>query len=220
MSFQKEARGLLERVVSSLNGIKAVPGDLLPHTVFVEEEQDGEPVYNRYQLTKLLPNGKCVLYNPKDNLSEERDLSEIGLDWLITIWNWYLDLSGESGPEPEPEPNRIIPNSLERALRLLLDAALHEIPCFEQSHTFAVCTGALGDDGLVEENGDARMLPEQELSVFLYPLEHFERNVTDDEILSGWADGYVEKYTPDEFAELINDESFADREYWVRFIKC
>lgn len=218
MNFQKEANGLLERVVSSLSSIKAVPGGLLPHTVFVEEEKDGHPVYIRYQFTKLLPEGKCILYNPEDRLSEERYLNEINLDWLITVWNWYLDLSGER--KRASEPDYITPNPLERSFRLLLDVALHEIPCFEQSHTFSVCMEALGNDGLVAENGGMRILPEEELSVFLYPLERFERNASNDEILSGRADGCVKKYTPDEFAELINDEGFADQEYWVRFIKC
>jgi hypothetical protein len=60
---------------------------------------------------------------------------------------------------------------------------------------------------------------QKELFAFLYPTESFERNVTDDEILSGWADDYVEKMTPDEFAAMVNDGGFSDAEQWVRFIE-
>jgi hypothetical protein len=59
----------------------------------------------------------------------------------------------------------------------------------------------------------------KELFAFLYPLEHFNRNATDNEIISGWIDDYVERLTLDEFAERINDESFNEHTDWVRFIE-
>jgi hypothetical protein len=56
--------------------------------------------------------------------------------------------------------------------------------------------------------------------VFLYSIDNYNRDASNKEILSGWEnDNDVEKLTPDEFAERINDEMFADLEYWVRFIE-
>lgn len=207
-----------QNIIDAICGIKEVPEGLLPHTVFVEEvNETGEPCYGKYQLTDIDPVEKnCIIYDKETGYREEIALEAINTDWLIAVWNRYAELSGEE----KPGAGQAIPNPLERPLRLLLDVALHEIPCFEQSHTFAVCTDALGDDGPAAENGDARIPPVKELSAFLYPLKYFGRNVPDDEILSGWAGGCVEKYTPDEFAELVNDESFAGQEYWVRFIEC
>ncbi|NDV80785.1 hypothetical protein [Bacteroides sp. 51] len=66
--------------------------------------------------------------------------------------------------------------------------------------------------------------PNKELTVFLYPLERFERNIPDETIISAYESPdeiypEVEKLTPDEFAERINDDMFNDQEYYVRFIK-
>ncbi len=60
-----------------------------------------------------------------------------------------------------------------------------------------------------------------------------DRNVSDEEIIEAWENGpsrsktdeeddklyVVEKLTPDELAERINDESFAYAEDYVRFIE-
>ena len=167
MNFQKEANELQQNIISSIGKINNIPEGLLPHIVFVEEEQDGSPIYVKYQLTDLLSDGKCILVNPETNQSEERDLIEINLDWLITFWNWHLDLSGQKEEEAAEE---------------------------------------------------------KELFTFLYPVKRFDRNATNEEIVSDYendegADPCTEKYTPDEFAAMINDEEFADNEYWVRFIK-
>lgn len=61
------------------------------------------------------------------------------------------------------------------------------------------------------------------LHAFVWHFEHLERDASDEEILKAWElqdnETYnVSKYTPDEFAELINDERFNDQEHYVRFI--
>lgn len=63
----------------------------------------------------------------------------------------------------------------------------------------------------------------QKLHAFVWHIEHLERDASDEEILKAWElqdnEVYnVSKYTPDEFAELVNDERFNDQEYYVRFI--
>jgi hypothetical protein len=124
----------------------------------------------------------------------------------------------------EPEQVTGNTNPLEYPLQLLLDIALHEIPCFEQSQTFSVCVNALGDDGLDIADNDTGLYMEKELCVFLYPCERFEQNTTDEEIINDWendegADQCVEKYTPDEFAAMMNDEGFHNQIMYIRFIE-
>lgn len=61
------------------------------------------------------------------------------------------------------------------------------------------------------------------LHAFVWHFEHLGRDASDEEILKAWElqdnEAYnVSKYTPDEFAELVNDERFNDQEHYVRFI--
>jgi len=54
--------------------------------------------------------------------------------------------------------------------------------------------------------------------IYVYPNEKFERNADNDTILRAWKEGEAERYTPEDFAELINDEQFCDVNNWVRVI--
>lgn len=65
----------------------------------------------------------------------------------------------------------------------------------------------------------------KQLWVFLYPVERFDRNVSDEEIISAYYDDIseispeVRKLTSDEFVKIINDNNFDKQSYWVRFIE-
>jgi hypothetical protein len=68
--------------------------DILPHTVFVEEDQeDGDPDnerrYHRYFLQAVLPHGQALLSDPHTNIRQQVDLRAINIEWLITIWEAY-----------------------------------------------------------------------------------------------------------------------------------
>ena len=54
--------------------------------------------------------------------------------------------------------------------------------------------------------------------VYAYPVEGFERDITDSELIKAYCNGSVRRYSLDEFAELVNDEGFDDAGHWVRFI--
>ena len=54
--------------------------------------------------------------------------------------------------------------------------------------------------------------------IYVYPNEKFERNADNETVLRAWKEGEAERYTPEEFAELINDEQFCDISNWVRVI--
>lgn len=68
------------------------------------------------------------------------------------------------------------------------------------------------------------LIPQKELYAFLFPAERFERNTTDDEIVSDYEvdegqDPCTEKLTPDELAAMLNDGEFNNQNMYVRFIK-
>jgi len=55
--------------------------------------------------------------------------------------------------------------------------------------------------------------------IYVYPSEKFERKTDDETILRAWKEGEAERYTPELFAELINDDDFCDIANWVRVIE-
>jgi hypothetical protein len=59
----------------------------------------------------------------------------------------------------------------------------------------------------------------KEIYAFLYPVELFDRNIDDSEIISGWKDGYVGKLSLDELTAEMNGEFFNSSDFWIRFIK-
>lgn len=94
MNIQSKVNELHKNLVSRLCSIKEFPEGFFPHMVFVEEEDAGGVIYRQYLLTEIFENGDCTLIN-SINQDEREDsmLQEICIDWLVTLWNWYLDLS-------------------------------------------------------------------------------------------------------------------------------
>ncbi|MDR0541355.1 MAG: hypothetical protein LBH19_03990 [Dysgonamonadaceae bacterium] len=166
MNFGKRLNDLQSEIINALCAIEEFPEGLLPHCVYVEEESEkslecGNSVYTAYYLTRIFSDGSCMLENPETGTEEKRDLREINIEWLITVWDYCCDLSGRK-------------ETLQKVKKLY---------------------------------------------VFVYPANDFERNMNDEELLSAWERDEVEKYTPDEFAELANDEMFDERGNWIRFIE-
>lgn len=92
MTPQEQVKSLTDKIISSLCRITERPDGWLPHIVYVEEEGD-YPVYNRYELIDYASDGSCTLYNPRtDSLENDFHLNEINIDWLITLWNRYIEL--------------------------------------------------------------------------------------------------------------------------------
>ncbi|NDV80315.1 hypothetical protein [Dysgonomonas sp. 511] len=92
-----------QNIIDAICCIKEIPEDLLPHIVFVEEVNGkGEPCYTKYQMVDIDPVEKnCIIYDKETDFREEISLEAINTDWLITIWNRYLELSEENEPEPK-----------------------------------------------------------------------------------------------------------------------
>lgn len=109
-------------------------------------------------------------------------------------------------------------NPLEGPLRRLLDVALLEIPCFEQSLTYDICAAAI--DGLSPETEQRPKSTTRELYAYVWPYDLMERNVSDQKILEAYETEYgVEKLTPDELAAEINDNDCAFGQCYVLFIE-
>jgi hypothetical protein len=54
--------------------------------------------------------------------------------------------------------------------------------------------------------------------IYTYPVDKFDKNADNEIIISAWKKGEAIRYTPEEFAELINDEQFCEVENRVRVI--
>lgn len=110
MNYQKQVNQLQQQIINQLCTITDRPVGWLPHLVFVEEECDdengfGTPVYNPYRLVDFNSDGSCTLRNLIDGEDDsEHQLSEINIDWLVTVLNYYDELfEKEQEPVSEPE---------------------------------------------------------------------------------------------------------------------
>lgn len=97
MDFQTKLESLHSEIVSALCCIREMPENLLPFSIFVEEETDeslasGHSVYNQYSLTEIFADGTCILENPDTGKEEKRTLNEISIDHLTELWNMYRHL--------------------------------------------------------------------------------------------------------------------------------
>lgn len=98
MKLQEKQKELEQEIIANLRVIPKKPEGLLPHTVYVEEEGEddehhGIPVYTAYKLEEIRPDGSCMLYNPGSRECFPcRHLYEINIDWLVTVWERYLEL--------------------------------------------------------------------------------------------------------------------------------
>jgi hypothetical protein len=100
MDYQTKLDNLHREIVFALCSIREFPEGLLPFCVHVEEETEeslecGHSEYNRYNLTEVYPDGRCLLEDPDTGIEEERELQKICIDSLAELWNAYRYLSGE-----------------------------------------------------------------------------------------------------------------------------
>lgn len=226
MTSQEQINRFLEKIVADLCRIDERPDGWLPHTVFVEEEAaDGYPCYVRYEVEDYLPDGSCTLHNPLTGEREtDRHLREINIDWLVTLWRRYMELCIEQGLWRE------------RAIHLLerkTDAPLPDILEFVGEHWQNCASDEENIEAFRRHTGLETSIPNTELYAFVWNSHHMDRTVSDEEILRAWEEGpslsktdpldnifyEVEKLTPDELAERINDDMFNEVDSYVRFIE-
>ena len=89
MQLPDKVKAVHNELIDALCNIKEMPESVLPHLVFVEEEDDkGAPIYNKYKLVSIIPEREsCILYNLStgENEKDEFFLTAINIDWLDTI---------------------------------------------------------------------------------------------------------------------------------------
>ena len=129
------------------------------------------------------------------------------MDWLVTVWERYLELCVEQDiwkvnavaflkdrtGKPEEEIISFVETSWDKC-----QAYTDNLKAF------------LGED------------KDREIWIFSFPLDEFERDVPAGKIIVDYENNpatRVEKMTPLEFTANINDECFDDRNNWVRAIE-
>ncbi|MFI3294337.1 MAG: hypothetical protein SNI70_12590 [Rikenellaceae bacterium] len=110
MNYHKKLEDLRKEIIAELTSITDRPEGWLPHTVYVEQEGvdnqgRGVPVYTEYKLLDFFPDGECELLNVALNEVEPGGLCEIEIEWLITVLNYYGDITGVI---TEDDPNERI----------------------------------------------------------------------------------------------------------------
>ncbi|MFR9542460.1 MAG: hypothetical protein SNH27_10445, partial [Rikenellaceae bacterium] len=98
MNYQIKHQELRQEIISKLLSIKDRPEGWLPHVVYVQDEDcdSADPEAKLYTLYKLLDfqdSGECQLLDIETNKTEAGALCEIETEGLITILNWYGELT-------------------------------------------------------------------------------------------------------------------------------
>lgn len=234
LSPQEQVKNIIDKLIADLCHITERPDDWLPHTVYVEEEGEdansfGMPVYTMYKLEDYKADGVCTLYNPQTGERRSGHLYEINIDWLVTVWNRYLELCAEQGLWRE------------RAIHMLeqeTDASLPDILEFVGGHWQNLASDEENIAAFRQWTGKhtagcGQTAPEKSLMAFVWPFQLLPRNATDEQIIATYERGpsrslddeddetlyEVEKLTPDELAAEINDSDCAFGQYYVRFIE-
>lgn len=213
MRIQEKQKALEQEVIANLCAIPKMPENMLPHTVYVEEEGEdgyghGIPVYTMYRLEEIRTDGSCTLYNAE---SRERftcrHLHEINMDWLVTVWERYLELCVEQD---------IWKGNAVAFLKDRTGKPEEEIISFMET-SWDKCQAYT--DNLKAFLGEDK---DREIWIFSFPLDEFERDVPAGKIIVDYENNpatRVEKMIPLEFTANINDECFDDRNNWVRAIE-
>lgn len=91
-TLKKQHDDLTKSVVENLCLIRDT-SRILPHTVFIEEEYEGEPEYVKYQLLSIHEDGGCSILDCNGiRIDDQYTLYQINIDWLLTIWERHNEL--------------------------------------------------------------------------------------------------------------------------------
>ena len=220
MTPHEQERKLSQNIIDSLCHITDRPDGWLPHIVFVEEEgEDGYPCYVRYNLIDYHADGTCTLQRPNTDVREtDRELWEINIDWLITVWNRYKELCAEQNlPSKEyalpPFRNgdfvRLTDDVIAEVRRMFGDAPadyrrnmLLQVKYVRQDHTDTSWHIGVQDiheddvqeftDNLLRSATTDDLLSlsgKEQFYAFIWNCCHLDRNISDAQLLEAWRNG-------------------------------
>lgn len=203
MTPQEQQKLLSQKIISSLCHVSERPEGLLPHIVYVEEEGgDGYPSYVRCHLTDYRSDGICTLRNPNTGILETgRHLSEINIDWLVTLWNRHVE------------------SSIEQYLHYVVDEeqVKPDLPPFREGDFVRLTDEAIAEIRRIF--GDTAADYRRNM---LLQVKYMRQNSADnswhigvqeihEDDVQEFAGNFLRSATADELAERINDEHFKRR---------
>ena len=220
MTPQEQERNLSQNIIDSLCHISERPDGWLPHIVFVEEEgEDGYPCYVRYNLLDYHADGTCTLQRPNTDVQEtDRELREINVDWLITIWNWYKELCAEqnlSSKEYSRPPFRggdfvrLTDDAIAEIRRIFGDIPadyrrnmLLQVKYMRQNSansSWHIGVQDIHEDDVLEFDSNflrsatvddiSSLSNKERFYAFVWSCNHLNRSVSDAELLDAWRNG-------------------------------
>ena len=220
MTPQEQERKLSQNIIDSLCRISERPDGWLPHIVFVEEEgEDGYPCYVRYNLLDSNADATCTLQRPNTDVQEtDRELREINVDWLITIWNWYKELCAEqnlSSKEYSRPPFRggdfvrLTDDAIAEIRRIFGDIPadyrrnmLLQVKYMRQNSansSWHIGVQDIHEDDVLEFDSNflrsatvddiSSLSNKERFYAFVWSCNHLNRSVSDAELLDAWRNG-------------------------------
>lgn len=213
------------------------PEELEDRTYVVWFDDDGnvyETTVDKISLCEdLTGEGISIDVHDEDsNCSDTLYYHDLGLQnlyWLVNLREDIMDTLGVAHTPDFTEGQKVYwrdPEGLTSGEYTVLDskAEYNRENRNVSSHMILIGNGSSEAEvhaGELEPMADDE--PPKEPFVFIYPVSRFERNVADEDIIADFDNDEehefrTQKFTPDEFAEFINDECFSDTCYWVRII--
>ncbi len=175
----------------------------------IDDNSDDGPMLGHCFVKEIFDDGECNARTLGSEEDEPYGLSEFLTENLIAIWEKYVQLAVEQSIWKGNAVAYMKEHTefAENKINALIDK--HWCP----EHTFTENLHSICQ----QESG-------KELWIFSYPIDRFNRNASDEEIVNDYennrnADSLVVKMTPLEFTALINDEMFNDTDNWVRAIE-
>lgn len=174
-----------------------------------EEDRNGDPCYVKYKLTAIHnETGDCLLVDAQTDEKKTCPLSEINIDWLVTLWNRYKELSIDQGMWQdhadictmaldglpcEAEPKVIYKCSVCGGTDVACDARVNPntveiLNIFDEPDAACEKCGEVDLDS-VEAEATAIPYLKKELFAFIWPFQLMPRNATDEQIVTAYENG-------------------------------
>lgn len=175
----------------------------------IDDVPDDGPILHQCIIKEILDSGECNVITLESEDEESYELSEFPTEDLVSIWEKYANLSIKKAIWKRNAVEYLKENTefSKDKIKELVDRQWNPLSTFTEN---------------------LKAIRQQEtrkkLWIFSYPMNRFERNASDEEIVCDYenhkdAESLVVKMTPQEFTALINDEMFNDTDNWVRAIE-